>query len=173
MPDLGSVPMCVNVRAARLGDGAGISRAWMSAAKYYADLDPEHFQVPTAIGLAESWDSELRQVDEGSLQLVAEVDDQVVGWLAARIEEPIPNASAQLTREPGWVRLVVDALVVQQEHWRHGAGGALLDAAETWGRSRGAHVARLDTYIGSPVSVPFYEDRMGYERRAIVFQKLF
>jgi GNAT superfamily N-acetyltransferase len=132
LPDLGSVPMCVNVRAARPGDGAGISRAWMSAAKYYA-----------------------------------------VGWLAAWIEEPIPNASAQLTREPGWVRLVVDALVVQQEHWRHGVGGALLDAAETWRRSRGAHVARLDTYIGSPVSVPFYEDCMGYERRAIVFQKQF
>jgi hypothetical protein len=24
----------------------------------------------------------------------------------------------------------------------------------------------------SPVSVPFYENRMGYERRAIIFQKL-
>jgi GNAT superfamily N-acetyltransferase len=131
----------------------------MSAAKYYADLDPEHFQVTTADGLAERWDSELGQVDDGSLRLVAEVDDQVVGWLAARVEEPLPNASAQLTREPGWIRLVVDALVVQQEHWRHGAGGALLDAAETWGRSRGAHIARLDTY------------RLGYERRAIVFQK--
>jgi GNAT superfamily N-acetyltransferase len=73
------------------------------------------------------------------LQLVAEVDDQDVGWLAARL--------------------------------RHGVGGALLDAAETWGRSRGARVARLDTYVGSPVAVPFYDDRMGYERRSIVFQK--
>jgi GNAT superfamily N-acetyltransferase len=163
--------MGVHVRAARPGDGAGISRAWMSAAKFYADLDPDHFQVPTAHDLAESWDSELGHVEQGSLQLVAEVDDQVVGWLAARLEEPIANASAQLTREPGWIRLVITALVVQQENWRHGAGGALIDAAEIWGRSRGARVARLDTYIGSPVAVPFYEDRMGYERRSIVFQK--
>ncbi|HEX7993925.1 MAG TPA: GNAT family N-acetyltransferase [Streptosporangiaceae bacterium] len=106
---------------------------------HYADLDPDHFQVPTAHNLAESWDSELGHVEQGSLQLVAEVDDQVVGWLAARLP--------------------------------HGVGGALLDAAETWGLSRGARVARLDTYVGSPVAVPFYEDRMGYERRSIVFQK--
>src|SRR5215475_1511036 len=135
--------MGVNVRAARPGDGAGISRAWISAAQYYAELDPDHFQIPAADGLAESWDSELGQVESGSLQLVAEVDGQVVGWLSARLEEPAPNASAQLTREPGWIRLVVDALIVQREHWRNGAGGALLDAAETWGRGRGARVARL------------------------------
>ncbi|MGN6795042.1 MAG: GNAT family N-acetyltransferase [Streptosporangiaceae bacterium] len=164
--------MGVNVRAARPGDGEGISRAWMSAASYYAGLDPEHFQIPTADGLAESWDSELGQDDDGSLELVAEVDGQVIGWLSARIELPISSAAAQLTREPGWTRLVVDALVVHQDHWRQGAGTVLLEAAETWGRSRGARVARLDTYIGSPVSVPFYEERMGYERRSIVFQKL-
>jgi len=40
--------MAVTVRPARSGDGAGISRAWLSAAVYYADLDPEHFQVPDA-----------------------------------------------------------------------------------------------------------------------------
>ena len=42
---------------------------------------------------------------------------------------------------------------------------------EAWGRDRGAEMARLDTYAGSPVSVPFYEQRMGYQRRSIVFQK--
>jgi hypothetical protein len=44
-------------------------------------------------------------------------------------------------------------------------------AAESWGRDRGARVARLGTYAHSPVSVPFYENRMGYQRRAIIFQK--
>ena len=56
-----------------------------------------------------------------------------------------------------------------------GPGGegsqALLTAAEAWGRDRGAEVVRLDTYADSPVSVPFYEQRMGYQRRSIVFQK--
>jgi hypothetical protein len=27
------------------------------------------------------------------------------------------------------------------------------------------------TYAHSPVSMPFYENRMGYERRATIFQK--
>jgi len=46
-----------------------------------------------------------------------------------------------------------------------------MDAAEEWGRSNGAAIALLDTYVGSPVSVPFYEQRMGYERRALYFRK--
>ena len=161
----------VTVRAARTGDGAGISRAWLSAAAYYADLDPEHFQVPRDEGIAESWDNQIGQNSDDSLQLVAEFDGQVVGWLAATIEHPKPNADVQLVREHGWIRLVVDALVVHSTQWRQGAGTALLAAAEAWGRTRGAQVARLDTYARSQVSVPFYENHMGYHRRSIVFQK--
>jgi GNAT superfamily N-acetyltransferase len=95
----------------------------------------------------------------------------VVGWLWARIERPGPNAAAQLIREHGWTRLVVASLIVDRDHWRSGAGTALLEAAEAWGRAQGARVARLDTYADSPVSVPVYEDHMGYRRRSIVFQK--
>ncbi len=35
----------------------------------------------------------------------------------------------------------------------------------------GAVLASVDTYIDSLISVPFYERRMGYERRSIRFQK--
>jgi GNAT superfamily N-acetyltransferase len=161
----------VTIRAARPGDGAGISRAWLSAAAYYADLDPEHFQIPTTKGLAESWDNDLGRDGDDSLRLVAESDGLVVAWLAARIELPEGNAAVQLTREHAWVRLVVDALIVDRAYWRGGAGTALLQAAEDWGRAQGAQVVRLDTYAHSPVSVPFYEGRMGYRRRSIVFQK--
>jgi len=163
--------MTVTVRPGRPGDGAGITQAWLSAAAYYSGLDPEHFQVPPAQGLAESWDSQFSRHDDGSLHLVAELDGQVVGWLWARIQPPGPNASAQLTREHGWTRLEVASLIVDRDHWRSGAGTALLEAAEAWGRLRGAQVVTLDTYAHSPVSVPFYEDHMGYRRRAIVFQK--
>jgi GNAT superfamily N-acetyltransferase len=163
--------MSVTVRAARPGDGADIVQVWASAAAYYAALDPAHFQVPRGKGMAGDWDAWLGQQDEGSLRLVGEVDGKVVGWLSARIEPPEEDAGLQLTREHGWTRLAVDALIIDQEHWRHGAGTALLQAAEGWGRDRGAQVARLDTFAHSPVSVPFYEDRMGYQRRSIVFQK--
>jgi hypothetical protein len=38
-------------------------------------------------------------------------------------------------------------------------------------RSKGAVVAVCDTYIDSTLSVPFWEERMGYSRRAIIFRK--
>jgi GNAT superfamily N-acetyltransferase len=163
--------MTVTVRPARPGDGAALSRVWLSAAAYYTSLDPGHFRVPDAEGLAERWDSPLPRQDHDSLDLVAELDGQVVGWLWARIEPPRENASAQIVRELGWTRLEVVSLFVHRDHWRGGAGTALLEAAEAWGRAQGARVARLDTYADSPVSVPFYEEHMGYQRRSIVFQK--
>lgn len=163
--------MTVTVRGGRSGDGAAISQAWLSAAAYYTDLDPGHFQVPSDEGLAESWDKQFARHDDDSLQLVAELGGQVVGWLWARIHLPAQNAAAQLTREHGWTRLEVASLIVHRDHWRSGAGTALLEAAEAWGRAQGAHVVSLDTYAYSPVSVPFYEDHMGYQRSAIVFQK--
>jgi GNAT superfamily N-acetyltransferase len=163
--------MSVTVRAARPGDGAAIAQVWLSTAAYYADLDPAHFQVPRAEGLAQGWEDELGQDNVDSLRLVAEAGGSVIGWLSARIEPAEEDAAMRLTREHGWTRLAVDALLVDRDQWRHGAGTALLEAAEAWGRDRGAQAARLDTYAHSPVSVPFYEDRMGYQRRSVVFQK--
>jgi len=48
--------MSLDVRRARRGDGAAIAEVWPSAAAYDADLDPVHFQLPRAGGLAEQWD---------------------------------------------------------------------------------------------------------------------
>jgi GNAT superfamily N-acetyltransferase len=146
-----------------------MARVWLSAAAYYADLDPAHFQVPPAEG--ESFEASFGTGGEDGLMLVADLDGQVAGWLTALIEYPGPGAARQMTREHGWTRLHIDALMVDQAAWHQGVGTALLTAAETWGRDRGARVVRLDTYADSPVSVPFYERHMGYRRRAIVFQK--
>ncbi len=164
--------MSVHVRPARPGDGDGIARAWVSTAAYYAELDPEHFQVPRAEDIpGELWDNQIGPPNGDSLQLVAELDGSVIGWLLARVIPPDDNAAAEITREQGWTRLAVDSLIVHRDHWRHGAGSALLEAAESWGQAKGAQVVRLTTYANSPVAVPFYEDHLGYQRRSIVFQK--
>ena len=163
--------MTITVRDARVGDGDEIARAWLSAAAYYTDLAPGHFRVPSATGLAELFDTGTGQGGDEVLQLVAELDGHVVGWLSARVEQPGEDAAAELIREHGWTRLLVDALVVDRRVWRRGAGTALLEAAESWGRGRGAEIVRLGTFAHSPVSVPFYEQRMGYTRRSIVFEK--
>jgi len=161
--------MSVVVRDARPGDGDGIARAWLTVGEYYADLDPEHFQVPEIRGLAELFEKGIGRGGDDALELVAELDGRVVGCLFARLERPDENASSQFVREQSWIRVAVDGLVVDRPVWRRGVGTALLKA-ETWARDRGAELVRLDTYAGSPVSVPFYE-RMGYARRSFVFQK--
>jgi GNAT superfamily N-acetyltransferase len=148
-----------------------MARVWLSAGAYYADLDPVHFQVPSAEGLVESFEADIGPEREDRLQLVAERDGTVAGWLTARIEQASASAAHQTVRDLGWTRLYVDAVMVDQSLWRQGIGTALLEAAESWGRDRGAEVVRLSTYPGSTVSVPFYERHMGYQRRSILFQK--
>ena len=163
--------MAPSVRIARPGDGAGITRVWLDTSAYYAELDPEHFKVPDAPGLAELTDDQLGMLGDRALSLVAEVDGHLVGWLSARLELPNQNADRQFVREHDWTRLLIDALIVERLQWRKGVGTMLLEAAESWGRAHGAQVARLDTYAQGPVSVPFYEQHMGYQRRSITFQK--
>lgn len=46
-----------------------------------------------------------------------------------------------------------------------------MTAAEEWARDNDAMIISPDTYLHSPLSVPFYEQRMGYRRRLIVFRK--
>ena len=65
------------------------------------------------------------------MRLVAERDGLVAGWLTAHLEHPAANAAYQLVRELGWIRLIVDALMVDQALWRQGTGTALLTAAES------------------------------------------
>jgi GNAT superfamily N-acetyltransferase len=163
--------MTVNVRAARPGDGDAIARVWLSAAAYYADLDPAHFQVPRDDGLTELFDNAIMDAGADVLQLVAELDGLVVGWLSARVEQPDQDAELELARERGWTRLMVEVLIVDGGQWRRGTGTALLSRAESWGRGKGARIVRLGTYARSPVAVPFYEEHMGYARRSIIFQK--
>jgi hypothetical protein len=51
-----------------------------------------------------------------------------------------------------------------------GVATALVEASEEWGRAHGA-VAVLDTYVHSDVSMPFWEQRMGYAPQSMIVQK--
>src|SRR5260370_29716669 len=127
--------MPVQIRPARVGDGDGMARVWLTAGAYYADLDPAHFQLPSAEGLAASFDTDIEATrdDSDKLRLVAEQDNVVAGWLTAHVERPYASAPHQQVRKLGWVRLVVDALIVDHALWRPGARTPLLGAAAAWG----------------------------------------
>jgi GNAT superfamily N-acetyltransferase len=160
------------VRPARPGDGPGLAQSWLDAAGYYAALDPDLFQVPAREGLAEWLEQRLaRPRPPDTIWLVAEVAGQAVGDIHARLDRPIQDAERQLVRDVGQLRVFVNALGVQAAWRRRGVGTRLLEAVEGWGRQQGATLISLDTFIESPLSVPFYEQRMGYRRRAIIFQK--
>ena len=160
------------VRPARPSDATDLARNWIDVARHYAELDADAFQIPAADGLV-AWFEELlhRPRSADAVWLVAELDGRVVGDVAARLERPIEDAARQLLRDLGRVRLYVDALGVEEAYRRRGVGARLMHAVEEWGRVKGAVRSLLTTYHASPLSVPFYEQGMGYERRSIVFEK--
>lgn len=160
------------VRPARPGDGEGCARAWLDAARYYVEIEPDAFQVPAENGLAE-WFEELhaKPSPEG-LTLVATVAGEVAGFVTAEFQPPAASAAWQLTKAAALPRVYVDALVVSKPYRRAGVGTALMAAVEDWARGRGAAMVSLDTNLRSPLSVPFYEDRMNYYRHGVIFRKV-
>lgn len=162
----------ISVRARRPGDGPALARAWLDAGRYYAELAPETFQVPETEGLAEHFERQIVSADRPDvLQVVAEVDGRVVGAAVARIEEAMDSARFQLQRQLGETRLIVDMVVVEEAYRRQGVGRRLMAALEDWGRRRGATRALLDTYPESALSLPFFQERMGYRRRSVRLYK--
>jgi GNAT superfamily N-acetyltransferase len=161
------------VREARREDAPAMARAWRDAGRLYVDISPRDFQVPDEDGLV-SWledGIEAMANDPDLALLVAEVDAEVVGWVGARLVTPASDAQWQLQREYGWTRLIIDAVVVGEEHRGAGAGLELVGAAEEWGRERGATVAVADGNCASGIVPRFYEARLGYRRRSVSLRK--
>lgn len=144
----------------------------MENGAYYANLAPDYFKKPDPDGFADLFenDSNWREGID-NLALVAEVEGEIAGYLEATLQQPLETAQWQSQRDLGAPRLFIGVVTTGDRFKRRGVATRLVEAAEEWGRSRGALVAICDTYIDSPLSVPFWEQRMGYTRRAIVFRK--
>jgi GNAT superfamily N-acetyltransferase len=165
-------PSAALIRGYRDGDAAGIVRISRENARFYARFAPDYFRTPDEAGFVEliEDDGEWRDAPE-NLALVAEVDGEVAGYLEATLQPPLDTARWQAQRDLGETRLAINFVATADAHKRKGVATGLVEAAEAWGRSKGAAVAVCDTYIDSPLSVPFWERRMGYERRAVIFRK--
>jgi GNAT superfamily N-acetyltransferase len=160
------------LRPAQPGDGDDLARGWIETGRYYAALDPQAYQVPEPDGLAAWFETLLRKPrSEERIWLVAEVDGRVVGNVEARLERPVDSAPRQLLRHLGQRRVVVDALGVEEPYRRRGVATRLMQAVEGWAREQGATLVLLETDLASPLSMPFYERRMAYQKRAVIFQK--
>lgn len=164
--------MAVTIREACDDDAPGIVRLGQENGAYYVRLAPEYFRVPDEDGLVEfiENDREWRESPD-TLALVAEDDGAIAGYLEASIQRPDETARFQGQRDFSTIRLFINYLGTADAYKRQGVATRLVRAAEEWGRESGAVVALCDTFIDSPVSVPFWEQRMGYQRRAIIFRK--
>ncbi len=164
--------MAVTIRQAREDDAPEIVRLGRENSAYYAQLAPEHFRLPDEEGFVEFIEND-REWREGpdTLALVAEDDGAIAGYLEASLQRPDETSRWQGQRDLSKIRLFINFVGTANAYKRQGVGTKLVQAAEDWGRERNAVVALCDTFIDSPLSVPFWERRMGYERRAIVFRK--
>jgi ribosomal protein S18 acetylase RimI-like enzyme len=162
----------VVVREFRAGDGRPIAQMSRENGAYYARLAPDYFKEPEEAGLVDliEGDETWRSSPENFAR-VAEVDGEVAGYIEATIQPPMETAQWQSQRDLSVPRLFINFVGTSDRFKRMGVATQLVDAAERWGREKGARVAICDTYIDSPLSVPFWERRMGYTRRAIILRK--
>ncbi|WP_194898621.1 GNAT family N-acetyltransferase [Catenulispora pinisilvae] len=163
----------ISIRESRAGDGVAGAEVWREMGSLFTATNPDTFHVPASEGLAE-WIEEIhthKRAADDNLLLVAEVDGVVAGTLGATLHEPIEGAYRELQTDFGRRRLHIDSLGVLGAYRRDGVGTALMQAAEAWGRERGAEVVLLETETNNALSVPFYEKRMGYSAREFVFRK--
>jgi GNAT superfamily N-acetyltransferase len=161
----------ISIREARPGDGEGLARIWTENAQYYLGLAPDDFQLPQAEGLAEFLDPNPESESDARVFLVAEVDGELAGYGVASLTPPLESANRQYVPYHAETRMYIDALGVGDEHQRRGLATRLVEELEQWGRERGATLAATDTYVESPLSVPFWQERMGYRPRSVVMWK--
>jgi GNAT superfamily N-acetyltransferase len=160
----------IHLRRGTAKDAGALVRLSLESSSYYSRLAPELFAAGEQEGfdewLAAEWDD-----GPNTLALVAEIEAEIAGYLEATIQEPPAWGRFFGSRDLHVRRLFINAVLTSEVHRRRGVATRLVEAAENWGRDRGATVVLLDTFYDSPVSVPFWEKRMGYSRRAIIFRK--
>lgn len=161
----------VSVREACAGDAEALARMHIENAAYYHELAPASFRVPERAGLAKFVEPRDDSNSETTLAFVAEIAGEVAGHIEAHLVAPDGAARFQMVPYLASPRLWIDSLGTFQKFWRRGVGRILVEAAEAWGRERGAVIVMCDTWLGSPVSLPFWEDHMGYSRRAVILEK--
>ena len=160
------------VRAAQPGDGAGLARVWLENARYYVRLFPDDFRMPDEVGLVDAFETRLgRPPSASELNLVAVVDGEVAAFVYAHLTEPDEGATREMLADRPYRRVHVEALGTANAFQRQGLATELVEAVEAWAREQGARIISAGTYLESPVAIPFWEQRMGYQRRSVILAK--
>ena len=84
---------------------------------------------------------------------------QVLEPFAEQLDADAPAVDGA-TLHLGATSLRIEYLAVAATRRRQGVGTRFVEAAEAWGRAAGATISETTTYHGSPLSVPFWGERM-------------
>ena len=134
------------------------------ADELHARLMPGYFRKPTRPARSRAELSRvLSSLDE--IVYVAVEGEEIVGMVHAQLYDTPPGPALVQRR-----RAHVDNLVVAARHRRLGHGRALLDAASTWAKAKGAEELLLTVWSGNADAERFYE-RLGFGRVSSVLGK--
>lgn len=157
--------MAITIRPAISEDADGIARTFLESAEYHAHLDPERYSAPAIETISARYRDGRQHAPDAageSITLIAELSDQIVGFVDARLERsPDP-----MHREMIYCHVVEIAVSSRQRN--QGIGGQLLRAAEDWGRRQGAEFASLEYHAANTRASMFYQRRMGYRVASIM-----
>lgn len=152
----------MNIRPATLDDLDALVHLTQQIGVYHHDHDPNTFLPPSEDDrefLCTALTSEKRHF------LVAELDDQVAGFLTASIlkNESVPF----LTKQP---ICKVGTVVVHEDYRSQGIGRALMHACEEWARTRGAAELQLEVMEFNADAQRLYLE-LGFETKSRIMAK--
>jgi ribosomal protein S18 acetylase RimI-like enzyme len=152
----------LNARVATTGDLASLAVLYRSLEE---EMTPLSHLWPLADGLSEPVEHSLSEwiTDPDTIVLLGEVDGVPVGFLAARLEDMLPQAAG---RRIGSIRLVF----VDQPAREVGVGEAMLDAALTEMRAQGVRTFDAHVLPGHRLVKNFFEAG-GFKARSIVMSR--
>ena len=158
----------ITIRPAVAEDANGIAAAFLESAVLHASLDPERYTAPALETISERYrygrqhPSEVRAT---AITLVAEISNEVVGFVDARLEKsPDPMHREMLYCQ-------VTEIAVSLRFQNQSIGARLLKTVEDWGRHQGAEFAILEYLVSNTAAGRFYEQHMGYSRASITVVK--
>jgi ribosomal protein S18 acetylase RimI-like enzyme len=142
----------MRIRPATEPDFVGLCRLWAEVDRLHAELQPGFFlQPPEPPRDRRALQRQLRAEDQITLVAESDAGGGLLGLAAARLVDTPAQPQLRPCR-----RLYVEELVVGSRWQGMGVGSALLEAAEGWGRQRGARQTLLTVWEGNREAQAFY-----------------
>lgn len=152
-------PASIAIRPAVSKDADGIARTFLESAEHHASLDSELYLVPAVETIATHYREGRQHPSDAhgeNVTLVAELSGEIVGFLDARLYQPLDAMHREM------IFCHVSEIAVRRPYQNQGIGGRLLQAAEDWGRQQGAEFGLLEYHTANRLAGRFYQQHMGY-----------